>query len=438
MATKPEITMEGEAPRWYLGRGMIDEIGFCREYLRDRELVCVDGEFFDCNGRITDETILKKEIYQRLEPCSISGIARRIGSILDLLRIEAHRETQDNHEDCIHLANGTLFLDLGFTSSKCICRHRLPVRYNPDAPEPKRWLQFLQELLEEEDIETLQQYMGYCLVPTTRAQKMLLIIGNGGEGKSRIGVVLKALLGSSMNLGSIAKVETNPFARADLEHLLALVDDDLKMEALHQTNYLKSIISAELPMDLERKGIQSYQGKLNVRFLAFGNGNLRALHDRSYGFFRRQIILSAKKRDPKRVDDPYLAEKLLEEIEGIFQWALGGLLYLKGNNYVFTLSDRTRRNMDEAMAEGNNILGFLNSQGYFTFDKDGRTTSRALYAVYKDWCTDNSFDPLTSKTFLSYLKSQAGELGIRSSASIPIGNGKYARGFQGIRLFSRF
>ena len=137
--------------------------------------------------------------------------------------------------------------------------------------------------------------------------------GRGGEGKSRIGVVMKSLLGVNMNVGSIAKLESSPFARADLQNLLLLVDDDLKMEALNQTNNIKSIITAELPMDLERKGIQSYQALLRCRLMAFGNGNLQALHDRSLGFFRRQIILTTRPRDPNRKDDPYLAEKLKEE-----------------------------------------------------------------------------------------------------------------------------
>ena len=49
--------------------------------------------------------------------------------------------------------------------------------------------------------------------------------------------------------------------RADLEHELVMVDDDMKMEALKSTHYLKSLITAEMPMDLERKGEQSYQGE---------------------------------------------------------------------------------------------------------------------------------------------------------------------------------
>ena len=70
---------------------------------------------------------------------------------------------------------------------------------------------------------------------------------------------MRALFGSSMANGNLTKVETNRFARADLEHTLVMVDDDMKLEALPQTNYIKTIITAELPLDLEKKSQQSYQ-----------------------------------------------------------------------------------------------------------------------------------------------------------------------------------
>ena len=58
--------------------------------------------------------------------------------------------------------------------------NRLPIAYVPEAPAPTRWLQFLNELLYEEDIPALQEYIGYCLLPVTKAQKMLLMVGKGG------------------------------------------------------------------------------------------------------------------------------------------------------------------------------------------------------------------------------------------------------------------
>ena len=68
--------------------------------------------------------------------------------------------------------------------------------------------------------------------------------------------MLGALLGSNMKDGSIGKISENRFARADLEHILLCVDDDMRMEALRQTNYVKSIVTAQGKMDLERKGKQ--------------------------------------------------------------------------------------------------------------------------------------------------------------------------------------
>ena len=73
----------------------------------------------------------------------------------------------------------------------------------------------------------------------------MVIKGNGGEGKSQIGAVLSTIFGTNMKDGSIGKISENRFARADLEHILLCVDDDMRMEALRQTNYVKSIVTAQ-------------------------------------------------------------------------------------------------------------------------------------------------------------------------------------------------
>jgi putative DNA primase/helicase len=261
---------------------------------------------------------------------------------------------------------------------------------------------------------------------------MLIITGRGGEGKSRIGVVMRALLGETMNTGSLAKIESSPFARADLQHLLCMVDDDLKLEALPSTNHIKSIITAETPMDLEKKGMQSYQGRLYVRFMAFGNGTLQSLYDRSHGFFRRQIILSAKPRPTDRVDDPYLSEKLLEEIDGIFAWCLFGLLRLLQNDYRFTVSPQAEENMEESKAEGNNVVEFMKSTGFFLYSTAGTITSRKFYDLYTQWCDDNATKPISSNSFSAFLRQEADYYGLGYTKHIDIGEGRQARGFTGV------
>lgn len=420
-------------PNWVLRGDRVDELAFANEYLMNHHMVSCNGTFFTPDGRMHDENALRKDIFRELSQYIRCGLARKVDNIVATLHLACQYEGLEDSMTEVQVQNGTWHLEGSYSTFKNIVRNRLPVAYNPDAPKPERWLRFLEELLEPGDILTLQEYMGYCLLPVTFGQKMLIIIGKGGEGKSRIGTVMKDLLGENMYMGSIAKIEASPFARADLEHMLLMVDDDLKMEALKQTNYIKSIVTSELPMDLERKGIQSYQGKLYCRFMAFGNGNLRSLYDRSYGFFRRQLILTTKEKPVGRVDDPYLSMDLRREREGILLWCLEGLLRLYFNDFQFTITPRAQENLNEAIREGNNSVDFMKSQGYFRFDSEGAATSRALYRVYKDWCEDNAMTAMSSTSFSQYLNQNQATLGLIYSNNIPIGNGRYARGYRGIR-----
>lgn len=420
-------------PAWFDGK-KINEVLFCEDFLQDHPMLCIHDAFFTTEGQVTDETMLKKEILDRIKPYITSGVAKRAVNLLDALRVECWSPPLPVFQDRVHVANGTFFLNGTFSEAKDFCINRLPVRYVPDAPPPVKWLAFLADLLEPDDILTLQEFMGYCLIPSTKGQKMLIITGRGGEGKSRLGLVLRALLEQNMNTGSIAKVETNPFARADLEHELLMVDDDMKLEALPQTNHIKAIVTAELPMDLEKKGRQSYQGQLYVRFIGLGNGTLHSLYDRSVGFFRRQIILTAKERLANRVDDPFIAEKMCDEAEGIFLWALEGLRRLIANNYRFTISQQAQENMKAAVADGNNIVEFMQSTGYIVFQSDAASCSKDLYAAYKLWCEDNAYNALSMKSFCNYLSQNAGIYGISHTNNIYIGNGRRSRGFTGLQV----
>lgn len=420
-----------ERPFWYDGK-FVNEVGFCEDFLQKHPMVRVGGGFFTKEGRISDEESVRKEIYEMLRPYLNCGLAKRASGLLEMVKLEAYVPNLPVHEDRLHVANGTLFLNGEFTERKEFCRNRLPVNYKANAPQPITWLHFLSELLEDEDILTLQEYLGYCLIPTNRGQTMMLLKGNGGEGKSRIGVVMQKMLGDNLKNGSIAKVERSPFARADLEHQLLMVDDDMKMEALKSTHYLKSLITAEMPMDLERKGEQSYQGEMYVRFLAFSNGDLESLYDHSDGFYRRQLILSVKKKPLNREDDPFLADKLCSEIEGIFLWCLDGLKRLIDNNYRFTESTRTKENRTEAKQEADNVLLFLRSEDYIRLKADSTITSVDLYAIYTMWCEDNAYKPLALRTVSMTLKKHADEFGLEHDNHITNRLGKRVNGFWGI------
>ena len=426
-----------EWPEWYDGKH-INEALFCQYFLQLHPMKCIHGRLFTVDGMVEDEGEISQMILDEIQGSVTKGLAKTVSGLLAAIKIMAHSNPLPVETDRIHMANGIYHLDGTFTEEKTYCNNRLKVAYNPDAPRPEQWLKFLDDLLVPEDIPTLQEYLGYCLIPSTKGQKMLMLIGKGGEGKSRIGLVMRSILGDSMNTTSIQKIENNRFSRADLESKLLMVDDDMDMSALPKTNYIKSIVTAECKMDLERKGVQSYQSLLYARFLCFGNGALTALHDQSDGFFRRQIILTTKPLRPDREDDPFLGQRLCQDIDGIFNWCLEGLYRLIENNFSFTISEKTRQNLHASMVQGNNILEFMASTGYFSFDIDAAVSSRKLYCVYKDWCEDNNLIPISARSFWSFLIQNEHRYRIRHDNHIHIGEGRQVRGFRGIRVNSRY
>lgn len=419
-------------PSWYNGQS-INEAMFCRSFLASHKLLYTENSFFTVEGRMTDETPLKTEIYQILEPYASTSIPKKISNIIELLRITAHVDDFPPQTDRIHVANGTLFLDGSFSCAKEeIVRSRFPVPYNPLAPRPTTWLRFLNGLLHEDDIPTLQEYIGYSLIPCNKGQRMMVIKGNGGEGKSQIGTVLAHLFGCNAKDGSVGKVSENRFARADLEHIHLLIDDDMRMEALKQTNYVKSLVTAQGRMDLEKKGKQSYQGWMYARLLAFSNGDLQSLYDRSDGFYRRQLILTTRERAPDRVDDPDIAEKMCRELEGIFLWAFEGLQRLIANHFHFTESSRAHSNRETIKQDANNALLFMDAIDYIRLIPEGKISSQELYEIYTVWCRENGFSPLKSRSFSEFLIANQKKYGIEHSNNLTNIVGRRVWGFSGI------
>ena len=392
-----------DAPIWFDGTN-INEALFCDEFLSRRKIIFANGAFFTPDGRVTDDLPFRGEIYEELKCCAVNNIPRKITNILEVMKLAAHVEDFAPEADRIHLANGTLKLDGSFTEGRPdIVRSRLPVAYRPDAPVPTLWLSFLDGLLYAEDIPTLQEFIGYCLIPSNKGQRMMVIKGNGGEGKSQIGAVLGALLGSNMKDGSIGKISENRFARADLE----------------------------------RKGKQSYQGWMFARLLAFSNGDLQALYDRSDGFYRRQLVLTTKEKPAGRIDDPDLAEKMKAEAEGIFLWAFEGLKRLAANNFKFTESQRTRDNREAVKRDNNNVFDFLESEGYIRLKSDCTISSKDLYEIYRMWCEENNLTPLKRRSFSESVIANQSKYNLEYCNKITNAAGRRVWGFFGIEAIAR-
>lgn len=428
------------APRWlYLderNQVRINEPLFCK--IKAQELQCktINGNIRTIDGKQLDDAELLHQIQSEFDGNILNNIAKRSKQLLDALK-NATFSKLPPYDNNIHFANGTYHVNTqSFENNKYWCINRLNVNYNNNAPRPTKWLNFLNELLNSDDIITLQEYLGYCLIQSTALQRMLFLIGSGGEGKSVIGKVLNALMGdNNVYIDKIHELQKNRFKLINLENKLLFIDDDLQTNALNDTGIIKTLITGG-KSSLEPKGKPSYNAELYARGLCFGNIPLTALYDHSDGFYRRQIIIRTKHKPSNRATNFFLDQDIIKtELEGVLLWCLDGLHRLIDHNFNIFISKASEENLQEAKKNAFNFILFLEDPDQLEFDPTSEESATDIYANYCRYCADNGLDELKRRSVIDWLHTNEKEYSLKYSEHChEYSTNKRVRGFKGIRL----
>lgn len=427
-----------ELPNWiYLserGKKRIDEKEYCYYITNKLQIKTIKGKILTIDKEL-EESELENIVFNEISEHINQDIALKTKKLVSAIKIYSFSQPLKADKKRIHLLNGTYHIDTKtFENNKYWCINRLNISYNPNASSPIKWIKYLNELLNNDDIITLQEFLGYCLIPTCKAQIMLFLIGAGGEGKSVIADIIRALIGdNNINDDKIHELQNNRFKVANCENKLLNIDDDLNFKALEDTGLIKSVITGA-NISVEQKGKQAYKIKPYCRLLAFGNGTLNSLYDHTTGFYRRQVIINTKPKPKDRIDNPFLADEIIDnELEGVFLWCLEGLNRLLKNNFKIFISQASKKAIEDLRSEAFNFIDYLQDSDEVQFNENYDETSVDIYASYCNWCYNNALKPLKNRTVLTYLKEHSGEYGIQSSEHI-IKSGKRSRGFKGIRV----
>lgn len=426
------MTMDKEkgTPFWMSGKKVAEPL-FVSWFTEKHKMIFYGGNFFDENG-IVDETVLRKRITEEISDYVEKDLALQVEKIIKAMQLILGVTELDKDINTVHLIGGDYHIDTdSFEAKTEISPNRLCVRYNPDAPEPEKFLEYMKGLFDASDISTVQESLGYCLIPSTICQFMLLLIGEGGEGKSVLGQVLMKMFGNSATKMKISTLVSNRFALANLENKLIMLDDDMQMGALRETDLIKEIITNEGRMLMENKNSPFHEGDVYVRIIAFSNGALDALFDKSDAFRRRQLVINVLPKDPDRVDDRLLSQKLEGELEGILMWMIEGLKRLRANGFNFTISERTLNNLHDLRRNDNNIILFLESENYLCFGEEETVSTKALYECYVKWCSDNFYEPFKETSFSRLFPKEGKKYGI-TQTRVAVLEGKRVRGHKGV------
>jgi putative DNA primase/helicase len=188
-------------------------------------------------------------------------------------------------------------------------------------------LKFLGELWPDdaESIACLQEWFGLLLVPDTRHQKILFLLGPRRGGKGTIARVLRELVGSANVAGPTLGSLASNFGLAPLLGKSVAVIADARLsgrsDAAIITERLLSI-SGEDAVTVDRKHRDQITVKLPTRFVILSN-ELPRLNDGS-GALAGRFVLLRLTRSFYGDEDHDLSEKLRPELPGILLWAIAG------------------------------------------------------------------------------------------------------------------
>ena len=73
---KNRKTPDMNLPVWFDGQN-INEALFCEEFLQESRIIFANRAFFTPNGRVTDDIVLRGEVYEKLKSYTPSAAYRR-------------------------------------------------------------------------------------------------------------------------------------------------------------------------------------------------------------------------------------------------------------------------------------------------------------------------------------------------------------------------
>jgi putative DNA primase/helicase len=286
-------------------------------------------------------------------------------------------------------------------------KHRLPFAYNPDATCPM-FTTFLNEVQPDEASRlVLAEYIGYVFTHGLNTEQILVLYGDGANGKSVFFNIVRALLGPenvcSYSLSDLTRPDS--WQRAELgNHLLNYTTElGVKLE----NSIFKQLVSCE-PVGAQRKYHDPFTMTDYAKLMVNAN-KLPAAAEQTHAFFRRFLIANFNVTIPKERQDPELARKIIaNELSGIFNWVLSGLRRLLANK-KFTRSAVMERLAEEYRKESDSVAMFADEEGYTPSVRE-HIPLKEVYEDYAQYCYDNGYCKVSNRE----MRKRLGSLGYHS------------------------
>lgn len=338
-----------------------------------------------------------------------------LAEVVKLMQVETYidREEFEEDPDILVLKNGVYNFDTEEVTEHSPQYHakaRLPITYDSDAKAPAI-LKFLEEVIPGK-VTLFLEWLGYHLIKDYRWADILILVGDGENGKSVLLRLMRTFLGGTENVSdvSLLRLTTNNFAASRLYGKLANIAADVGSEELKDTSQLKTLTGNDW-FEAEAKYQEGFS-MLNYAKLSFSTNKVPKTLDRSRAFHRRPLIITCPNFFVKGVNrDPDIFSKITtpQELSGLFNLALEGRArLLKNGEFTGEQTVEEKQELYEELMD--DVTAFIN-HCVETADIDGVIPKDDFHMLYYQFCKMKGYAPALKGTFSVEIKPRVVNLG---------------------------
>lgn len=285
---------------------------------------------------------------------------------------------------------------------------KLPIRYDAAASSPifDAWLA---EVIGDnaEMNRHMWEVLGYLLMTGNPLQKIIMLIGEGGNGKGTFLRVLGHLLGeenySSVSLHALVE---DRFAAANLHGKIANISGDLSSRFVSEPEILKQITGGDA-ITTARKYGQMFTFVPYAVPLFAANEPFRT-SDSSFGWRRRWEVIEFDRRvlGTRNFDE----QALFDEAPGIFNHAMRALRQLMERGH-FAPPEAAQRATTRLHDAADPFMLWLDEDPNVYRGADQTAERDDVFKRYRQWCRDSGYQPVAKHV----LGRRLNQIGITST-----------------------
>lgn len=361
--------------------------------------------------------------FQRFNPSGVmhkftSGLAKQLIMLIKGFCRDDVFFVRDKGEVVLHMENCFLVKHAGDRSFEqhpldadwIHSRNQINASYDPESKADRFLNELLGPVLAPDEIDIFLKYGAQCLLHENISEKILLITGLAGAGKSVAVNILEDIIGKQ-NITQLRTeclhgwYETNRYIGKSL-----LVGKDVSADFLRRrgASQLKALTGKDR-ISTEAKysnAVGEIVGKFNVIITSNSNQPILLQNDRD-AWARRVLTIAFKGEQPKNPIPNFDDVLLAEERSGIFNELLKRLKIILAEGGKIEASEAQKRAINDLLDESESPRVFLQNcveaveppAGVSLRKCNCNLTSEELYMEYMEYCNGRHWEPVPTRSF---------------------------------------